>query len=281
MSFQLLNVSSNAAAIVLLETILKLVPKPVINKLVISPRSKRLVQMYGLLPKPKGPIIYKIAKRASIWIDLSKPGERAISFDAFEPQVTERVLSLLGKDDIVLDIGSWIGYYTLIAASRVGSKGKVISIEPHRENFKRLFRNVDLNEFTNINLLNSAVGREKSRKVLVDGVDSLTHRVIDDEASCGNEIAIDSIDNIIADLGLDYVNLVIMDIEGGEYDAVLGAYNALTKGIIKNIICEIHPDKLKLNGTSDTELLNYLATLGYKVNKFTNMVNVYHIHITR
>jgi FkbM family methyltransferase len=272
----------SAALIEGLERISRLVPKRIINRLIISPRSKMLVQMYTSLPKPERPTVYTISGGVSIEIDLSKSGERAISFDAFEPLVTERVLNLLRKGDVVMDVGSWIGYYTLIAAHKVGSKGRVVSIEPHAENFRRLVRNVELNGFSkNVITLNLAVGERKSHEVLAEGSDSLTHRVIAGGRTIGQMTSIDTVDNIIEASGVESIELVIMDIEGFEHCGLLGANRALAGGIIKNIICEIHPDKLKLNGSSEAELFAHLTKLGYKITRFTNMVNVYHVHVTR
>jgi FkbM family methyltransferase len=247
--------------------------------LIISPHSRKIIQLYDSIPKPRGPRIYKIANNVSIELDLSQPGERAISFAAFEPIITKRFLDIIKRDDIVLDIGAWIGYYTLLAAKEVGQSGKVISVEPHKGNYDRLSRNVNINGFGNVIFLNLAVGKETANTILADGSDSLTHRIVDEGR--GTNIRTESLDTIISALGLDIINLVIMDIEGYEYNALLGANNALRQGIIRNIICEIHPDKLKLNGSSDIELLKFLSALGYKVHKFTDMVNVYHIQVSK
>ena len=266
---------SSTAIIHLLELISKIVPKDSINRLVISPHSRKIIQIYDLLPKPKAPKIYQIANDVSIEVNLSNPGERAISFNAFEPIVTKRFLEIVKDRDVVIDLGAWIGYYTLLAARHVGLEGSVISIEPHRINFERIKSNIHLNGFQNVKLLNLAVGDEQGTKTLMEGNDSLTHTIMEDRT--GYQINTDTVDNIVSGLRLDTINLIIMDIEGYEYFALRGAKNALTKGIIKNMICEIHPDKLRLNGYSDSHVLDLLSKFGYKIDKFTNFQTCYHI----
>jgi hypothetical protein len=58
------------------------------------------------------------------------------------------------RDDIVVDVGSHVGKYSLVASKLVGNSGKVIAIEAEPENYKALLRNISINSFTNITPLN-------------------------------------------------------------------------------------------------------------------------------
>ena len=51
---------------------------------------------------------------------------------------------------VVVDIGSNIGYYTLIAAKILGSSGKVYAFEPEPNNYELLLKNIEVNGYTNI-----------------------------------------------------------------------------------------------------------------------------------
>lgn len=62
----------------------------------------------------------------------------------YEPFETKFLLSQIKEGDVVLDLGAFIGYYTLLFADRVGSKGKVVAFEPSPMNYKILSKNVEL-----------------------------------------------------------------------------------------------------------------------------------------
>lgn len=73
---------------------------------------------------------------------------------------TTRVKEFLCEGDVVIDIGSAYGYYTLLFSQLVGEDGKVFSFEPHPETFQYLTKNVVENEAWNVRLYNLALGHE-------------------------------------------------------------------------------------------------------------------------
>jgi len=73
-------------------------------------------------------------------------------FSVWEPIITEIFRRLLCPGDVVLDVGANIGYYTLLAAGRVGSRGRVHAIEAHPGTFEKLRKNVALSALGNVTL---------------------------------------------------------------------------------------------------------------------------------
>ena len=57
-------------------------------------------------------------------------------------------------------MGANIGFFSLLAARLVGSTGRVAAFEPLPVNAAQLKRNVDLNGFTNVTLVEAAVSSE-------------------------------------------------------------------------------------------------------------------------
>jgi FkbM family methyltransferase len=88
---------------------------------------------------------------------------RSIDPVQIEPRRTLRAATValfrqyLRPGDTFIDIGANIGYFSLLAASRVGSTGQVHSFEPNPETFKGLQHNVVLNGFKQIVLNNVAI----------------------------------------------------------------------------------------------------------------------------
>ena len=49
----------------------------------------------------------------------------------YEPGATDAVLTTLGEGDVFVDIGANSGYFTVLAALRVGARGRVFAFEPN------------------------------------------------------------------------------------------------------------------------------------------------------
>ena len=69
------------------------------------------------------------------------------------------------QNDVVIDIGAHVGYFTLYAAKKA-QNGKVISFEPTKESFLVLKNNVEINNFKNIIINNLAVSKTSKKITL-------------------------------------------------------------------------------------------------------------------
>jgi FkbM family methyltransferase len=63
----------------------------------------------------------------------------------YEPVLGSLMQRLLAEGDLCVDIGANAGYFTLLAASRVGASGRVIAVEAAPGNADRIRRNAALN----------------------------------------------------------------------------------------------------------------------------------------
>ena len=73
------------------------------------------------------------------------------------PLEVDGVTKLLGKGDLLVDVGANLGKIAITAAKRVGENGTVIAVEPSRLAFINLCRNIELNELSNVWPINAAV----------------------------------------------------------------------------------------------------------------------------
>lgn len=79
-------------------------------------------------------------------------------FGVWEPDVSRVIEQNLTAGDVFVDIGANIGYDTLLASSRVGATGKVVSIEASPRTFALLQRNLAANpSSSNVRAVNAAV----------------------------------------------------------------------------------------------------------------------------
>ena len=78
----------------------------------------------------------------------------------WEETLTNYLKKTVKEGNVVLDIGANIGYFTLLLAKLVGTKGRVFAFEPEPNNFSLLKKNVEEDGYTNVILENKGVSYE-------------------------------------------------------------------------------------------------------------------------
>jgi len=179
-----------------------------------------------------------------------------------EPRVTSIFCSLIKEGDIVVDAGASIGYYTLLAAKRVGKNGYVYAFEPYPPSFKRLMENIKLNNWKNVHAYQLALSdstKEEKFYVSKSGVVSGSSFALRRDSICIT-VKAKPLDDIIK----ANIDLVKIDVEGAELEVLKGMEKTLAKGKAK-IICEVHPKDISLLGYDISEITNLLRKHGYKI----------------
>lgn len=72
---------------------------------------------------------------------------RCYLFSYYEHETSSILNKLINKNDIAVDVGAHIGYYTMLLSGLVGKKGRVYSFEPDPTSFKLLKKNVKHNHY--------------------------------------------------------------------------------------------------------------------------------------
>jgi FkbM family methyltransferase len=175
-----------------------------------------------------------------------------------EPLTSKLIESLLQPSDTFIDVGSHVGWFSLLAARKVGKKGKVISIDPQPYNCERVMTNAMLNGFDNVLVVPTALGdandfvtvaqqtaRDKARFTLAGpGVNDTSVRYY-----CPTT----RLDTLLARLGVTSAKLMKLDVEGFERQVLAGAASALRS--IDNIVVEVLPVTPKMEVDEVTTML--------------------------
>jgi FkbM family methyltransferase len=90
-------------------------------------------------------------------------------FGHWEPVVSELISRRLRPGQTFIDVGANTGWYTLLAAHRVGPTGRVVAIEPSPANFSWLSENVKRNRLGNVHLVNEAAWSGESELPFFQG----------------------------------------------------------------------------------------------------------------
>lgn len=152
--------------------------------------------------------------------------------------------ALLSPDSVVLDIGANIGLTSLIAAD-AARRGRVLAIEGAPRNFVALARNLGAHAPGIATPIHCAAGPAAGEVTFVDN-SAFGHVVSADTmvASAGTTVPQRTIDDIVAEHALSRVDLIKLDIEGFEQDALAGAPDTLTRFdpvvfLEFNVLCQI------------------------------------------
>jgi len=186
----------------------------------------------------------------------------------YEKETTRLFKAIVGPGMTVVDIGAHIGYFTRLAARRVGEGGRVYAFEPDEENRKRLLQNT--RRFPNVTICANAV---------TDHVGTVSFFHIPQSTGCHSTIAPAStstrttvpattLDAFTAEHGISHIDVIKMDIEGGEYVALLGMEKTLsTKGL--QIIMEYNLEALDNSHTDNEKILTHFANRGFTIDAIT------------
>jgi len=167
------------------------------------------------------------------------------------------------KNMTVLDIGANVGYYTVNFASIVGEKGQVFAFEPDPSNFSILKKNIRLNNFKNIILVNKAVSNSLSPTTLFQNSSNTGgHSIIKTENS-KKKILVDSttLDEYFKNFSHP-IDLIKIDVEGAEYQVISGGLNFFKKLKPKYLITEFELNSVDLSHV-DSFYPDLLSDLGY------------------
>jgi FkbM family methyltransferase len=206
-----------------------------------------------------------------MYLSPALPGERAIIYNSYEPEVVKLFSSLVTDDVVVFDVGAWIGNYAMLAAHKAK---EVVAIEMDAVNVERIHHHISINHLHNVRVINVGVSNRQGNAAIDVDQSSLMRRITKESKTI---ISLDTLDNLSTQY--DRIDIMIMDIEGHELYALKGMKKLLGNRTIKHLIIEVHPKLLQELNASDSEVLQLLTTNGYNVDKFhVESDAAYHIY---
>ncbi len=201
----------------------------------------------------------------SFTCDLSELIQRNIFLFNYDEDAQLFVRKRLHPGDTFVDAGANVGFYTLLAASIVGERGKVIAIEPNPKPFLKLKRVIEKNNITNVILLNVALGKEPGTCNLFlnpeYGCDTAT--MVAHDAPESILVEVQPLDSVVATHQIERIDYLKVDVEGFEPDVLAGAKKLLSERRIGVIQCEFCEFWLERNSSSPERLHRFLIESGF------------------
>jgi FkbM family methyltransferase len=206
-------------------------------------------------------------------------GAGLIAFPSFDSVMSERIIESgiwenseqkwielnTQADSVVINAGANVGIHSIVAASKIGEKGRVIAFECHREIIDILRLNLIANGALNVEVVGYAVGEIRENRLLFlnpknSGDNRLKHsdELVDD----GIEVGVIRLEDYCKENSL-IPNLVVMDVQGFELAAIRGLGNALAeKG---KILFELTPRWIDEDLNVSKMQLDEILTSGFSL----------------
>ena len=195
---------------------------------------------------------------------LSRP---AVPDHAWEPQTTRLLTLLAGAGKAAIIGGAYFGDHATLVAKTLATRGGVChAFEPNENQAAMLRRNAQINGLDNLVTSPLALWRTSGARLRFAGDDALAATEPSDDDTSG--ILTTTIDDYVSERVIDAVAFIMLDIEGGELDALRGATRQLGLPATQapTVVVEIHSAYVDWsNGLARTDIALLLASFGYQL----------------
>lgn len=192
--------------------------------------------------------------------------QQLLWYGYYEKPLGDVLKKIIKPGDVFLDIGANIGYFSLLIANSAPTV-KVISFEPVRDIFQQLKENIALNNTKNVTVFNAAVGETKEEKeIFVSGADNLGMSSFQQPENFSGKkelVQVITLDDWFHRAGLAKIDIIKLDVEGSELNALKGMKQVL-ESFKPIVIVEINPETLSMFGLTSSDIFNYLTGFNFE-----------------
>jgi FkbM family methyltransferase len=234
---------------------------------------QRLLNMtWRIAPSSRDVVTTLIQARIKMACDLSQYVQRQLFFwGSYEREMCAYWVQHTDTARVVFDVGANVGIYTLLAANC--PHVTVHAFEPTASVANRLLHNIEINHFSNVVVNIAAVGKSTGSAFLHDcrgagGNNEGMNFVTLDKVNVSDvPVSIMALDDYCQQRAIHQIDLLKLDIEGGEYAALLGAASLLECKAIKLIVLELCEWAANRSHTSTKDIKHLLKDVGYALYK--------------
>ncbi|MGB5014755.1 MAG: FkbM family methyltransferase [Pyrinomonadaceae bacterium] len=180
-------------------------------------------------PCGAGRLLVETRDGRNLTINTENASYRFIYFTGqYEQAITEIFSAIVCPEDVCLDIGANIGWYTTVFQQLVGESGEVHAFEPVPQMFEDLKKNVEMNEPPKNVILNNLALGDVEKEIEMHIFDGLP----DGHASMATfggrgyvsvPAKMITLNSYLENNNIDNVRFVKMDVEGAELMMLKGA----------------------------------------------------------
>jgi FkbM family methyltransferase len=162
----------------------------------------------------------------------------------------------------IVDIGACVGSFT-VWAGRMAPNARLVAVEPNPDVIPYLDDNIRGNQLQGrTTILECALGSSPGLASLEDSQALATNmRVVSVEVGRGPTVPQVTLEGLFDQTEITQCDLLKLDCEGGEYDVLLTAPEAVLERV-RAIVCEYHP----VNRHTPAQLIARLTASGFVVD---------------
>jgi FkbM family methyltransferase len=212
------------------------------------------------------------ASGGRFWIDpLSNFGRELMSGVDHEPVMRRILNAYLRPGAVFVDVGANEGYFSVAAAKQCAPGGRVIAVEPQPRCRRVIERNWDLNGIDFAELAACAVSDRRGSTVMFlhPATNTGATSTIRSSRLGGRRVTVEclTLSAVFERHRIGRADLVKVDIEGGEYEAVLGSPELFVPSRLGAVALEYHPEILKRRRLNPSDIHRFLTNAGYIVDQ--------------
>ena len=212
-----------------------------------------------------------LARKSGI-LGLLERTSKKLSSAGYEERLAQIMFAHICPGDVVWDVGANHGYYTTKFANAVGASGIVVAFEPDHPIFESLTNSIGVRK--NVRLENSALGDSDGKAELYVSAEQGCDYDIYQLAPIKDNPQLKSVSQVSVVKGDTYRNAhpelapnrIKIDVEGFEYEVLLGLSETLKSRQLLSVFIEMHFTCLRERGFPDTpaKIITLLKANGFQ-----------------
>jgi FkbM family methyltransferase len=182
----------------------------------------------------------------------------------FEASHVKLLKDLVPAETTIVDVGAFIGFFSLRFARWVSGAGRVMALEPDPKSLARLRYRLECAGVRKVvHCIQAAVAHESGERRLTLNADCpVDHKLGED----GIPVSTTTIDDLLAAYGWPPVSLIKIDVQGAEASVIAGARRTIAT-YHPSLFVEVSDATLQAYGSSAAMLLSTLVGLGYTIHR--------------
>jgi FkbM family methyltransferase len=187
-------------------------------------------------------------------------------FEKIERQFVQRFLK---SGMTVLDVGAYFGIYALTASVKVGPTGRIVAFEPSDKQMRGLRLNLFLNCCRNVRtekLALSDIAGSTKFFVATGGAEGFSGLRRPEVGAAVRSVDVKTaiLDDYLEQHAISMVDLIKVDVEGGELDFFKGARKLLAQANSPVILCELEDIRSRTWGHTAKQTADFVRSFGYR-----------------